>query len=230
MPKFKSTTKITDRRRKIATILSKCCRCGKHRANKANAKGVDPEQLIRTERRWCCSLLGPPPCPGRSANSGVASWPTPRRLPAGFQFDATDRWLSPSTTSTQPPSSTLRTWAALLLSWFLSTPNPHNSGQLWQNGVTGTSIVPTIAFDQLSEEEGFKIIAKTSNRFAANPDWLCPVQPTNVRQFIEKYGIKLCQAWSNRDLTPEHRCHWFDWWTVSTDGRCQLGRHRVGLH
>lgn len=175
----------------------------KEELNRINTKELDPKAGDPDRAALVLFTSGTTALP----KGAVLTW---RNLMANaasiadwLQFDATDRWLVTlplhHINSTTFVNTTYLSGATAVL-----IPK-YSKSQFWptlaNNGVTGTSIVPTIAFDQLSEEENFKTNQKNLKQVRRIQIGSAPVQPTNVRHFIEKYGIKLCQGYGQTETS-----------------------------
>ena len=171
--------------------------------NKANAKGVDPEAVDPDRAALVLFTSGTTALPKGAVLTWRSLMANAASIAGWLQFDATDRWLVTlplhHINSTTFVNTTYLSGATVVL-----IPK-YSKSQFWptlaKNGVTGTSIVPTIAFDQLSEEEGFKNNRENLKQVRRIQIGSAPVQPTNVRQFIEKYGIKLCQGYGQTETS-----------------------------
>lgn len=72
---------------------------------------------------------------------------------------------------------------------------------LAQHSVTGTSVVPTIAFDQVGEEAAYQANQQKLSQVRRIQIGSAPVQPTTVLQFVKKFGIKLCQGYGQTETS-----------------------------
>jgi len=72
---------------------------------------------------------------------------------------------------------------------------------LAEHACTGTSIVPTIAYDQLSEIEAFKQHATNLSQVTRMQLGSAPVQPTTVQQFFERFLIPLVQGYGQTETS-----------------------------
>lgn len=84
--------------------------------------------------------------------------------------------------------------------------SPHYSkSRFWQimaeNQATCSSIVPTIAYDLLSEEESFTKHKSELTNLKRMQLGSAPVQPTVVEEFIKKYGTLLVQGYGQTETS-----------------------------
>jgi acyl-CoA synthetase (AMP-forming)/AMP-acid ligase II len=81
----------------------------------------------------------------------------------------------------------------------------YSKSHFWEisakNKVTISSIVPTIAYDLLSEEESFKKNRKHLKNFNRIQIGSAPVQPSVNKEFMEKYKIPLIQGYGQTETS-----------------------------
>ena len=80
---------------------------------------------------------------------------------------------------------------------------------------TLSSIVPTICFDLLTEQEAFILATKGAQIFNKNSNRVCSVQPTDVIKFYNLYKIKLMQGYGSTETAL--RVTGVDVWDLSVD-------------
>ncbi|AKM79821.1 MAG: AMP-dependent synthetase and ligase [Candidatus Beckwithbacteria bacterium GW2011_GWB1_47_15] len=81
----------------------------------------------------------------------------------------------------------------------------YSKSRFWQalaeNRVTGTSIVPTIAYDMLSEEKAFLKYKSKLKQVRRIQIGSAPVQPTVVEEFMAKFKIPLIQGYGQTETS-----------------------------
>ena len=81
----------------------------------------------------------------------------------------------------------------------------YSKSQFWntmaKHKATGSSIVPTIAYDLLSEEKSFKKHQKTLKTVRRMQIGSAPVQPNVVEEFIRKYFVPLYQGYGQTETS-----------------------------
>ena len=100
-------------------------------------------------------------------------------------------------------NSTTLSLATILASGTIVLSRKYSKSKFWQitadYNVTITSIVPTIAYDLLSEEENFKnYVPKKLSRIQLGS---APVQPSVVLEFYRKYKIPLVQGFGSTETS-----------------------------
>lgn len=124
-------------------------------------------------------------------------------IAAWLDFTPDDRWLVVlplhHINSTTFVNTTLLTGGTIVLV-------PHYSkSNFWQtlatHQVTGTSVVPTVAFDQLSEAAAFEQHSDKLQQVRRIQIGSAPVQPTTVKQFVDRYHIPLVQGYGQTETS-----------------------------
>ena len=99
-------------------------------------------------------------------------------------------------------NSTTFCLAALLAGASIAIPAGYSKSRFWQTAAdtksTFTSLVPTICFDQLVEQEAF-LKAKDKVRLNRIQIGSAPVLVADVQQFMKQYGIKLFQGYGQTE-------------------------------
>lgn len=120
-----------------------------------------------------------------------------------LQFTAEDRWLV--VMPLHHINSTTFATTTLLRGGTIVLVPAYSKSKFWptlaQHQVTGTSIVPTIAFDQLSEISTFIKHADQLTQMTRIQIGSAPVQPTTVKQFVDTFKIKLCQGYGQTETS-----------------------------
>lgn len=120
-----------------------------------------------------------------------------------LQFTAKDRWLV--VMPLHHINSTTFSITTLLSGGTIVLVPAYSKSKFWptlaQHQVTGTSIVPTIAFDQLSEITTFTKHADQLTQMTRIQIGSAPVQPTTVKQFVDTFKIKLCQGYGQTETS-----------------------------
>ncbi len=147
-----------------------------------------------------------------------------------LQFTAEDHWLV--VMPLHHINSTTFATTTLLRGGTIVLVPAYSKSKFWptlaQHQVTGTSIVPTIAFDQLSEITTFTKHAYQLTQMSRIQIGSAPVQPTTVKQFVDTFKIKLCQGYGQTetslrstgvpmDLSPEEYQHIVESNSVGTE-------------
>jgi acyl-CoA synthetase (AMP-forming)/AMP-acid ligase II len=120
-----------------------------------------------------------------------------------LQFTAEDRWLV--VMPLHHINSTTFATTTLLRGGTIVLVPAYSKSKFWptlaRHQVTGTSIVPTIAFDQLSEITTFTKHADQLSQMTRIQIGSAPVQPTTVKQFVDTFKIKLCQGYGQTETS-----------------------------
>ncbi len=120
-----------------------------------------------------------------------------------LQFTPADRWLV--VMPLHHINSTTFATTTLLRGGTIVLVPAYSKSKFWptlaQHQVTGTSIVPTIAFDQLSEITTFTKHADQLTQTTRIQIGSAPVQPTTVKQFVSTFKIKLCQGYGQTETS-----------------------------
>ena len=120
-----------------------------------------------------------------------------------LKFTTDDRWLV--VMPLHHINSTTFATTTLLRGGTIVLVPAYSKSKFWptlaQHQVTGTSIVPTIAFDQLSEITTFTKHAYQLTQMTRIQIGSAPVQPTTVKQFVDTFKIKLCQGYGQTETS-----------------------------
>lgn len=120
-----------------------------------------------------------------------------------LQFTPSDRWLVVMPlhhiNSTTFSLTTLLSGATIVLVPKYS--KSHFWSTLAIHACTGTSIVPTIAFDQLSETDSFDRNKANLQQLTRMQLGSAPVQPSSVKQFVARFGIELVQGYGQTETS-----------------------------
>lgn len=120
-----------------------------------------------------------------------------------LQFTPADRWLV--VMPLHHINSTTFALTTLLTGGTIVLVPTYSKSKFWptlaQHQITGTSIVPTIAFDQLGEIQTFNQLSSQLKQMKRIQIGSAPVQPTTVKQFVATFNIKLCQGYGQTETS-----------------------------
>lgn len=118
-------------------------------------------------------------------------------------FDEKDRWLVVLPLH-HINSSTFVNTTFLAGGTVILVPQ-YSKSNFWRvmakHGCTGTSIVPTIAYDLVGESESFQQFKENLSQIRRIQLGSAPVQPTVVKKFVDLYGIRLCQGYGQTETS-----------------------------
>lgn len=120
-----------------------------------------------------------------------------------LKFSPSDRWLV--VMPLHHINSTTFALTTLLAGGTIVLVPKYSKSHFWsilaKYKCTGTSIVPTIAFDQLSETAAFEKHKTNLTQLTRMQLGSAPVQPTSVRQFVDQFGVKLVQGYGQTETS-----------------------------
>ena len=120
-----------------------------------------------------------------------------------LQFTSRDRWLV--VMPLHHINSTTFSLTTLLSGGTIILVPKYSKSHFWstlaKHACTGTSIVPTIAFDQLSETDQFDQHQANLHQLTRIQLGSAPVQPSSVKQFVDRFGIKLVQGYGQTETS-----------------------------
>lgn len=120
-----------------------------------------------------------------------------------LKFTPSDRWLV--VMPLHHINSTTFALTTLLAGGTIVLVPKYSKSHFWstlaKHGCTGTSIVPTIAFDQLSETAAFEKHKTNLTQLTRMQLGSAPVQPTSVRQFVDQFAVKLVQGYGQTETS-----------------------------